>query len=73
MDVAREAKGHWEAATRRAALSPVPTRRGDLAGEDRVVAGSNRLLLLGAGTGGRCVPTQRPCSLHCPIPAGSAT
>lgn len=41
--------------------SSVVTRvaqEGDLAGEDRVVAGSNRLLLLGAGTGGRCAPTQ---------------
>lgn len=57
--------------------SSVVTRaeqEGDPAGEDRVVAGSNRLLLLGAGTGGRCAPTQRRlCSLHCPIPAGSAT
>lgn len=42
--------------------SSVVTRadqEGDLAGEgDRVVAGSNRLLLLGAGTGGRCAPAQ---------------
>lgn len=34
-------------------------QEGDLAGEgDRVVDGSNRLLLLGVGTGGRCAPTQ---------------
>lgn len=54
--------------------SSVVTRanqEGDLAGEGHgVVAGSNRLLLLGVGTGGRCAPTQQTLLPALPRPAG---
>ena len=78
MDVDREARITEEqphAATRRAVLSPVPAGENDLAveGEFEWQLGATGCCCWEWALEGDVLQRRRPCSLHCPVPAGSAT